>query len=413
MKIAHFADLHYSSSNLEEADRCFGFAVEESIRMGAKIAIIAGDSTDHRLDAHAPAYLALASRIKQLADHCPVLMIYGTLSHEPRGVLHMLGMIGAKHPIVVVDKIGMIALNDGEWMPYNEHLTPDLVITAIPTVNKAELASVLGVHNSAGEMGNHLADILKSFSGANAQLRERGVPTVLVSHGTVDGSLNEYGVAMSDLDHEFTLGTLYAANADAVMLGHIHMHQSWERRHNGIHQIAAYSGSIGRFHYGECDEKYFLMWNVCQDNLGFEAVVTPSRRMIDIDFDGVPDFEKLAAIADKCAGAYVRVRFSVDEEYAKTLDRNAIKEILACACEVKIEGTTLVVQRQRCSDISKLPSLQEKLLKWCEVSQTQPDGLLERLAILQAYEPEEIARNIIRNERQEVKEQADAEDVFA
>jgi DNA repair protein SbcD/Mre11 len=43
--------------------------------------VISGDSTDHELDLHCPAVEALAKRIKQLADHCPVFMLQGTYSH--------------------------------------------------------------------------------------------------------------------------------------------------------------------------------------------------------------------------------------------------------------------------------------------------------------------------------------------
>lgn len=394
MRIAHMSDLHYSGGNLVEADRCFGFAVEDAIRRNVEVAVISGDSTDHRLDAHAPALLALARRIKQLADHCPVFMLQGTFSHEPAGMLHMFALIGAKHPIVISDRIEMIALSRGKWIEYDPVHPEDsyeLVITSVPTVNKADLVSTVGAENASEAMGDHLAAILASFGGVNGHLREQGVPTVLVSHGTVDGSLNESGVPMAGLDHEFRLGSLYSANCDAVMLGHIHKHQSWERTFNGVHQVIAYPGSIGRFHYGEIDEKYYLDWNVTSNGTVFEPVVTPSKRMIDLDFTGVPHLEELATVAKQCEGAYVRVRYEVDEEYAKTVDRNAIKEVLAGAAEVKIEGQILTVQRQRCAGISRLPSLTDRFSKWAELSDTPMEGLAERLAMLQTLEPEEIA----------------------
>lgn len=400
MQIAHMSDLHYSGSSLVEADRCFGFAVEDAIRRKVDVAIISGDSTDHRLDAHAPALLTLARRLKQLADHCPVFMLQGTFSHEPAGMLHMFALIGAKHPIVISDRIEMIALSEGKWIEYDpvhpDQPKYDLVITSIPTVNKAELVASVGAEHASEAMGDHLAAILGSFGAVNGRLRQQGIPTVLVSHGTVDGSLNENGVPMAGLDHEFTLGSLYAANTDAVMLGHIHKHQYWERSFNGVHQLIAYPGSIGRFHYGEIDEKYYLHWNVNPNGSTFEAVVTPSKRMIDVEFTGIPDLEELATIADKCQGAYVRVRYEVDEEYAKSVDRNAIKEVLAGAAEVKIEGSILTVQRQRCAGISRLPSIADRFGKWCELSNTPTDGLAERLAMLQTLEPEEIAATYAR-----------------
>ena len=105
MKILHASDLHYSAANLTEADRCFGHAVEQAILSDVEAVILTGDLTDHALEAHSPALLALAKRIRQLANHCSVFLLQGTFSHEPVGLLKMLELIGARHPIIVSDKI--------------------------------------------------------------------------------------------------------------------------------------------------------------------------------------------------------------------------------------------------------------------------------------------------------------------
>lgn len=300
MKALHASDLHYSPANLVEADRCFGFAVATAIQQNVSVAIISGDSTDHSLEAHSPALRALAKRIKQLADHCPVFMLQGTFSHEPAGMLKMLEMIGAKHPIYVADKIGMVGLAGGEWGLYDPKRTDldyQLVVTAIPTVNKAELALTVGAENASVEMGSHLAALLASFGPANAALRRRGVPTVLTGHGTVDGSKTEHGVPMAGQDHEFTIGSLFAANANACMLGHIHKSQQWERVHEGRVQRIAYAGSPGRFHYGEDGDKYVLVWDVTADSASIDPVVTPSRRLIDIELGRTQNSEKNWALS--------------------------------------------------------------------------------------------------------------------
>jgi exonuclease SbcD len=395
MKILHASDLHYSPGNLVEADRCFGHAVEQAIILDVAVAILTGDLTDHALDGHSPALLALAKRLKQLADHCPVFLLQGTFSHEPVGLLKMLEMIGARHQIIVSDKIGMIGLAQGKWIEYDPTYTDvqyDLVVTSVPTVNKAELALVVGADNASVEMGNHIAAVLGLFGPANAALRLRGVPTVLASHGTVDGSLNESGVPMAGLDHEFSLGALFSANTSATMLGHIHLHQQWTREHEGRTQRIAYPGSIGRYHYGELGEKFCLIWEVSAASADFTPVQTPSKRMIEIAFQGVPNLDELATVAEQCRGAFVRVRYQVDEEFAKTVDRQAIKQILGSAAEVKIEGEVLTIQRQRCAGISSLSSVEERFMKWCEFTQTPTEGLSERLAQLQTMAPEDIAR---------------------
>ena len=402
MKVFHASDLHFSPTNLVEADKCFGYAVEQAIAQNVEVAIIGGDSTDHALEAHSPALLALAKRIKQLADHCPVFMLQGTFSHEPIGMLKILELVGARHPIIISDHVEMIGLSQGRWSAYDPAFCDvkwDLVITSVPTVNKAELALTVGADNVAIELGNHIAGLLGSFGAINTSLAKQGVPTVLVSHGTVDGSLTESGVPMSGLDHEFTLGSLFSANASAVMLGHIHKHQDWSREFSGRQQHIAYPGSIGRFHYGEIGEKGALIWDVQPTTASFEQVVTPSKRMIDIEFQGAPNMDELSAVAASCAGAFVRVRYQVDEEYASTVDRNAIKEILESASEVKIDGTVLTIQRQRCAGISTHADVWQRFAIWCEFSNTPGDGLAERIVQLQANEAAAVASCFIRSNR--------------
>lgn len=398
MKIFHTADLHYSSQNLEEADRCFGFAIEEAAGEGVELAVIAGDTTNCRLEAHAQSLLALAFRLRQLANLCPVLLLQGTISHEPTGMLQLLGLIGAKHPIYVADTIGMVALKDGHLVPYQPGDTPDgvrAVITCAPTVNKAELAITAGVANTGQAMGDYLLQRLSSYASTNAQLRALGIPTILAGHGTVGGAITEVGTPMLGQDHEFSLGTLYAANTTATMLGHIHCHQVWSRQANGTQQVVAYSGSIGRFHYGELGEKGYLMWDVQAQTASIEHRATPACRMIDVVFPGAPEQDKLLEVASQCAGAFVRVRYTIDEEFADTVDCKAIRAILCDAADLQIERTVLPIERQRCAGISTKPTLEAKLLQWAEHTNTPTDGLLECLHHMQEHDAADIANDLI------------------
>jgi hypothetical protein len=43
---------------------------------------------------HAPAAERLVAQVRRLADHCPVLMLQGTFSHEPPGTLAIFKLLG-------------------------------------------------------------------------------------------------------------------------------------------------------------------------------------------------------------------------------------------------------------------------------------------------------------------------------
>jgi exonuclease SbcD len=400
MNIAHMSDLHYCAKNLAEADRCFGSAVSEAIERGVDAAVITGDSTDHAMDAHAPAVIALARQLQRLADHCPVLMLQGTFSHEPPGLLRMFALIGAKHPITIADRIGSFGLTPAGFEPVTRDGDYTLVVNALPTLNKADVAAASGaaVDQAAMQAGAIISRVLRAFGEVNRGFRDRQVPTLLVSHGTVHNSMTEHGVPMAGLDHEFGVGDLFAADSDAVALGHIHKHQSWRNEftdERGREQLVAYAGSIGRFHHGEEGDKHWLEWAIRAGHASFQSHVTPSRRTVDLFFEGPPDMDAIREAAAHCAGAFVRVRYEVDQEHRQRVDRDAIKALLSGCADVQIEGKTLIVERVRAPGISTAQSLAEKLAKWSSATACGPEGLQQRLTLLQTLGSDDLIGHVL------------------
>src|SRR6218665_2993912 len=98
MRIAYFSDVRYGVATLEEAGRCFGAAIDRAIAEGVEAAVLSGDATDHGLDLHEPATRRLCAQGRRPADHCPVLMLQGTFSHEPPGTPAAFGLLGPPHP---------------------------------------------------------------------------------------------------------------------------------------------------------------------------------------------------------------------------------------------------------------------------------------------------------------------------
>jgi exonuclease SbcD len=398
LRVAHFSDLHFGSKTLAEAQRCFAFAVGESIRRGVDCAVLTGDASDHALEAHAPAYEALICQVRRLADHCPVLILQGTYSHEPPGTLNVFRHLGGRYAVHVADRIGHVALTRaGAWQPaqgiYFDAAPADVmaVFSCVPTMNKAAVASWAGASAAPVESSDLVARLLSGFGPGNELARTVGIPTIGVAHGTVNGCITEHGVPMASLDHEFTTAVLFEAACTAFLLGHIHRHQSWRR--GG--RVIAYAGSIGRFHFGEQGDKGFLLWRIGAHEADFELVGTPARRTIEVDFDGPPDLERLRSIADDVAGASVRVRWTVPEEARDTVDRAAILHALQAAAEVKLEGMVASTARVRAAGITSCGTLAEKLQRWAHSVNVPAEPLLQRLQLLESRTPEQIATAIL------------------
>ena len=409
IRIAQFSDLHYSAKQLVEADRCFSYAVDRAIALKVDVAVVAGDSTDHALDFHAPAVERLARNIRRLADHCPVLMLQGTFSHEPPGTLAMFRLLGGRYPVHVADRIGQVGLTtEGRWVSSEAwHFTAlpgglRALFSCVPTVNKAVVAATVGASSAADAVAEQLAVLLRGFAASNQVAYTRGLPTIAVSHGTVFGCLSEHGVPMAGFDHEFTTGALFAAQAQAFMLGHIHRHQAWERRGTGMegmaeHQCIAYAGSIGRFHYGEEGGKGFLLWKIGAGDVRFTLEPTPARRTLDVVFDGKPDLDVLREAVERAdiAGAFVRVRWTVADEDRHEVDRAAMQKVLQGATEVKLEGRIVPVVRTRAAGISQLASLADKVRAWALSTEVKPQPLLDCLQALASQTPEMIAERAL------------------
>jgi len=403
LKLAHFSDLHYAPDNLAESERCFSFAVGDAIASGAQVGVISGDSTDHRLDAHARSLHALATQVHRLANAMPVLMLQGTFSHEPPGTLDNFALMGGAHQVHVADRVSQVALIDGRFWPSTGPVfsdveleqfiavKPELVFTCLPTVNKGQLAASVGALAAGTELGDVLAAYLAAAGRVNTQLRAAGIPTVGVSHGTVNGCTTEHGVVMAGFDHEFSLTALFEAECDGFMLGHIHKAQQWAREG----RLVAYPGSIGRFHYGEEGEKGYLAWDVQPGLASATLIATPSRQMVCVDFDGPPDMGRLAEIAADAADKFVRVRWQIDEEHRQAVDREAIKALFSGAAGLKVESRVLPVVRSRAEGISLETTVEGKLARWAELTVVDVGPLQERLQLLVSAEVEAIASDVL------------------
>lgn len=412
VRVMHVSDLHFSVKHAAEAARTLIYAAKKAIKEKADCFIVTGDSTDHAMQMQSPVVRELARIIKGVAQHMPVLMLQGTFSHEPPGFLRLLAMMEAKYPIAVCDTVGSWALVDGAFVPMTPDVNPRMVVHALPTLNKADVAALdVGKEGDAGQTAHSIvASVLDSWAPVNRKLRLAGIPSVVISHGTVLNSISEHGVPMAGNDHEFTLGDLFSAHADAVMLGHIHLHQYWESADLGFKQTVAYAGSIGRFHYGEEGDKYCLLWDMQAGNTNFEACPTPSRRNIDLQFVGVPDLDELRKQAGDYAGAYIRVRYEIDQESTASVSHAAIRAALSEAAEVHIERITLTIQREASNGISQKQSVADKLGMWAAQTNT-PDieGLQSRLEQLQAGDPASIVAGLMGSIRRGVFQEAKQE----
>lgn len=401
MRIAHISDLHFCMKYLEEVQRCTAYAVNQAIDRVVDIMVISGDATECGLDMHSPAAHALLAVVRRLTDHCPVLMLQGTYSHEPPGTLNVFRHLGGRYPVYGADSIRQVALvstadgarwveSDGwrfDALPINARV----IVSCLPAVNKGAVAAVAGADEASIAVGRNVAAVLAGFGISNAIAREHGIPTLGVSHGTVTGCVTEHGVPMAGLDHEFSTESLFAAQCSGFALGHIHCHQEWR----DSYRVIAYPGSIGRLHYGEEGEKGFLIWDMDSNGARLEFIPTPARRMLHVEFEGKPDLAHLQNIAAQAGGAFIRVRWQIPEEERLQVDRSQIMAILNSCGGAKLEETIIPTHRARLPGLSEADSVAAKVKLWAISMGIGPDPLVSRLDRLAYVSPEVIVDQIV------------------
>lgn len=378
IRVAHIGDVHYADKFLEEVDRCMNFAIDYMQRHAPDLIVIPGDTFDHRLEQNSPALFAAIDALSRLANIAPVVVLQGTLSHDAPHAIDIFMSIQALHEICVVNRIRQIALVGQGFREFTGEIQPgtQALISCLPSINKGQVAAAVGAENAAHAVGEHVADLLKSWAPSNLSARAADIPTIFMTHGTVSGSVTEHGCPMMGLDHELTSGAAFATQASAGMINHIHKHQAWEK--DG--RLIAYPGSLGRLHFGEHDPKGFLVWEVDAHGATFEFIPTPARELLEVTFPGSPDMDELARIAGEApAHAHVRIRYVLDEEHRASVDKAAMAALFAHCAETKIEGRIAPVQRQRAAGISRHFHLREQLEQWCQHTGTEFRPLADRL----------------------------------
>ena len=133
----------------------------------------------------------------------------------------------------------------------------------------------------------------------------------------------------------------------------------------------------------------------------FQFHESPSRQLLEIDFPALPNMDELRALAATMTpDDAVRVRWTVDEEHAATVDKAMIRELFAGAESVKLEPRILPVQRVRAEGIGKAMTLHDKLRYWAETTDSMAayQRLADRLALIQSMDVEQIVARITTTE---------------
>jgi exonuclease SbcD len=402
MKVAHFADTHFQEGPvLKDIQKCCDFGVETCIKESPDLIVIAGDLWNSGVQLGSPASLAGISFVKRLGDIAPTVIISGTTSHDAPGSIVALKDLRTLYPVYVTDTphqvayskdIGFVPLGlsgMAVFDPCYRNGDGMVLLSLLPTITKANLmASITGsIADTSRQTVDLVRDMLQGWGIINEQARAAGIPTVLVGHGTVTGSILSTGQTMAGKDMEYTTGDLMLAKCDLYCLGHIHKRQEW----NGN---IFYSGSITRLNQGEQEEKGLYVHIIEKDYMAHDFFETPARIMKTLSPEGLPGVEIAEDVQE---GDIVRIVYDVAEADVGKVDKQALIDAAMAkgAASVKIEANIIPTVRVRAEGISREQDIYKKLEKWGATTDTAiTEEIAKKLAALEVGQVEALIEEL-------------------
>lgn len=443
MKVIHTGDIHLTPKHRDEVARSLQHLLSEIGRENSPayepdLLVICGDVTDHAIQFHHEVFEPLVQFLD--AVPCPIVMIEGTPTHDPRGTIQRIRKLAANgKDLKVFDKPGMIHIAEGEDNPASHSIH----VAALPAITKGALIAYLteqGIKTSDQDLVNEAIreHVRKILAGFQAEWADFKGPKLLLGHWTVTGAEASTGQTMTGGDISISLQDLVLSGADAVLLGHIHKAQHWETP-----IFTSYCGSIYPCNWGEREQKSFSVLNFDDETgrlLEWTRVPFPHPPMvkIEMEFDGkrVMEHEEAQLELDSQGEAVwvfrlqgeeraetlresllqlkialrpedepilekvpdVLCRYSIPQELAGVVDDDYIRDLFQgyAVNSVTPEKILRTTQRTEAVEIVSLSGSQEQYEAWCKMTNEEPrSGALAKAAALDAGElpdePENIA----------------------
>jgi len=404
MRILHFADIHARDNDIDEIEKCLNAIVQAGWNHSPDLIVCVGDIFDSqnvKLDSKAAKLIF--NVFTQLADIAPVAVVIGTPSHDGTAA-EVLKHVKAKHQIRVSkrpEQFLLVRRNNGASFIDDPMLAEDdgvmAVISMVPTPTKQFFNSASDIKGSDNEIAQAMGQMFGGFGARAAGFP--GVPHILVGHFQVGGAFISETQQLAGLDIEISKEQIGYAQANVVMLGHIHL-----RQQIGINIF--YSGSIYRKDFGELDIKGFYIHEIdWAGAVTSRPVETPTKKLIKISKDftsrnHIEEANELIEITsndyDDIDGAYIRVELKCYQDEAGKLDKAAIAAIFDGAADVDVRIIRVPRENVRSAHILKLVTLREKLQEMARLkSELVPDSVLMKADFLENMTPDQIMAGAI------------------
>ena len=268
IRMLHFADFHLGMENYGRVQPETGFSsrvhdflkrLDEVFDYGRQnevdLVVFAGDAFKNRTP-NPTLQREFARRIRQMSDHCPVVLLLG--NHDVATSSSRASSLDIYQTLAVPS----VLLGDEYKLHNVETKSGAAIVGTVPYPIKARLLTEDEDHalDSQAQTERFQTTVSQMLSELTDQARRapERLPRVLVGHFTVSGArTGSEREVMLGSDVTVSLGDLDDPAWDYVALGHIHKHQCLT---SGARTPVVYSGSLERIDFGEENEPKGFCW---------------------------------------------------------------------------------------------------------------------------------------------------------
>ena len=378
-KVIHSGDFHLGGSHEEKAAVSAQFLIDQihdstSPAWAPDVILFGGDLTDRAVHVHSERLNPFYNLVRAVT--CPVVLLQGTISHEPLGTINNIAALSKT--VHVIDS------------PFTLFTHESLNIMGLPGLYRPQLAKWMKELGSEidgfADPASAIRELLRSIG---ERLSKQAGPKIVLGHWSLSGCVTPTGQTMIGNDLEVGLDDLALLGADAVLLNHIHQSQEW---HEPV--FASYSGPPYPTSWGELHQTSFSVLEF-DDETGrltnFVRVPMPHKPMakFDIEFTGeqvngewawTGNDETIHTVIIQ-PGMEVKCCYSVPKEIAAQVDDMYIRTMFAnrglelAAVERTIKSST----RERIADIASKETTRDQYLAVCTAKgeEARPGALVK------------------------------------
>lgn len=371
MRIAHIADLHCCKEHQKEALESLDEIYLSLTANPVDLIAVAGDTWDaSMLNTEASGFNDFVGRIQNLATFAPVVMIYGTPSHDTDGSLEVFRKIRAKNAITILEAAKPYFLENGKIVETST--APEALIFGIPEPRKKYLLA--NVTTGKDETDSAIRDAMQKLCFLLAAKRREfpDIPCVMLYHGDIAGSsLQNDRTIERGTGIAISIDDLASIGADYYALGHIHKPQQ-------VGTLPAYyAGSIYPKDFGETHKAGFNIVEIADGKTEVKRIAF--RHPQNMKIEGGADVK----IDGDYTGKRVWLEITCTKEERVLLDEDKIlSEIRSHGAE---EGSRVTIseiptETVRAAEITEAAGVSEKFKVWAENSRIEvKDSILQKI----------------------------------